>query len=332
MKKILLIGLCFLSVYHSYAQILQHDEDVNDEAFTFESLDALDARMATQFAERKLKTLLTGIANKALATTPFIGSSGVQQELLGTNVKFDELITLNKNYNYKLTACLGNILKLTKEVNDGTLTGRAQNLMMKAKVIKQSVDVITKAEKLKKAYERLSENGWNNNDLIRGVVLLDGLMKKAEELSKTLIDAWKSSDYRQQQKRLEEVQEKLKALDNYLSNEVVEIQSVVDDIYTEKLNNKISRSYFEGIYNYKYTQEEARAKYQTTISDSKNNLIAFRNFYWLIVSIIAFVAAIGYVFKLYTTRENIISSQMVYWILTLAIVAFLGTILEFIKI
>ena len=330
MKKIILIG--FLSIIPSYAQILGHEEDMNEDAFSFESLDMLDARMATQLAQRKITTLLSGIANKALATVPFVGTTGVQQELLGTNMKFDELITLNKNYNYKLTATLGNILKLTKEVNDGTLVGRAKNLAMKAKVIKQSVDVITKAERLKKAYEQLSENGWRNSDLIRGVVLLDGLMKKAEELSKTLIEAWKASDYKQQQKRLEEVQEKLKNLDNYLSNEVVQMQSVVDNIYTQKLNNKINRSYFEGIYNYKYSQEVAKEKLQTTISDTQKNIIAFRNLYWLIVSIIAFVAAIGYVFKLYTTRENIISGQIVYWILTLAIVAFLGTLLEFIKV
>ena len=81
------------------SQILKDDEDIKNKEFTFESLNELDSRMAIQLAERQAQTLLTGIVNKALAAVPYVGSTGVQQEAFGTNLKMDELITLNKNYN-----------------------------------------------------------------------------------------------------------------------------------------------------------------------------------------------------------------------------------------
>lgn len=322
----------FIYIGNMQAQILKHDEDVNEKEFSFDALNEMDARMAMQLSERKINTLLNGAINKALATVPFLGTSGVQQELLGTNIKLDELITLNKNYNFKLTACLGNILKLTKEGQDGTILDRAENLAMKAKVIRQSVEVISKIEKLKRVYEQLNENGWKNSDMIRAVTLLDGLMKKVEELSKTLIDAWNATDYQQQKRDLKAVREKLKALDQYVSHEVAEMATIKNAIYTQKLNDKLTRSYFESIYNYKYSREEAEEKLKDNITSSRHNLIAFRNFYWLIVSIAAMIAAIGYVFRLYTEKDNIISSQITYWLMTLAIVAFLGVLLELIKV
>lgn len=322
----------FIYIGNAKAQILKHDEDVNENEFSFDALNEMDARMAMQFSERKLNTLINGAVNKALSTVPFIGTGGVQAEILGTNIKLDELITLNKNYNYKLTSVLGNILKLTKESQDGTILHRAENLAMKAKVIKQSVDVISKIEKLKRIYEQLNENGWRNTDMIRAVTLLDALMKKVEELSKTLIDAWNATDYQQQKKDLKEAQEKLKALNKYISHEVAEVVSITNTIYTQKLNDKLTRSYFESIYNYKYTREEAEEKLKENVSGGRNMLIAFRNVYWLIISIVAMIAAIGYVFRLYTEKDNIISSQITYWLLTLAIVAFLGVLLELIKV
>lgn len=330
MKHIFILLLCILLAIDNKAQILGQDEDINKEEFTFQALNELDARMAIELTERKIKTLLAGAANTVLSAVPLVGTEGVQQEMLQTNIRMDELITLNKNYNYKLMSALGNILKITKEARDGTIAKRAENMIMKAKVIKQAADVIHKTERLKKSYEILSENGWRNSDMIRTVIQLDALMKKVEELTQILIDIWKSADYQQQKKKLEETQEKLSSLEEYLDGQVIEIDEVAREIYTNKLNDEITRGYFSGIYNFEHTKEEALAKYNSTVTETKSTLIAMRNFYWALLGIMAFIAAIGYVFKLYTSRDNIISTQIVYWALTLAIAAFLGVLLEFI--
>lgn len=332
MKYLFILLLFTLTIHSVRAQILKADEDLNEEEFTFESLDELDGRMAIQLAERKLKTMITGVTNASLAAVPFVGTGGVQQELLGTNMKFDELITLNKNYNYKLTAALGNILKVIKNAKDGTLADRAESILLKGKVIKQSVDLVSKIEKLKKSYERLSDNGWKNSDIIRSISQLDILMKKAEELTQTLINAWNATDHQQRKQRLEETREKLKDLDNYVTNEISEMDYIVKKMYTQKLNDELSRSYFDGIYNYKLSPDEAKLELESTISESHNNLIAFRNVYWIVVAIIAFIAAIGYVFRFYTENDNMISANIIYWMLTLAITAFLGVLLELVKV
>lgn len=331
MKKIFLIIVCICSCLCLQSQILKSDEDVDNDEFSFDILNELDARMAVQLAERKLKTLLTGTANTALAAVPFIGTEGVQSELLGTNLRMDELITLNKNYNFKLTSALGNILKITKEARDGTIATRAANLAGKVKVVKQSVEVIERVEKLKKNYEILQQNGWKSSDMIRAVVQLDVLMKKTEELTKTLLEAWKNANHQEQKEKLEKTQEKLKELDNYVLEQNNQLDDIINEIYTNKLNDNLNRAYFDGIYNFKYTKDEAQEKFETTLNESHNTIIAFRNFYWYLVGIIAFIAAIGYVFKLYTEKDNMISAHIIYWALTLAITAFLGILLELIK-
>lgn len=331
MKRIIVIILSICFCLCSQAQILDSDEDVNVDEFSFDILNELDARMAVQLAERKLKTLLTGTANSALAAVPFVGTEGVQVELLGTNLKMDELITLSKNYNYKLTNTLGNILKITKEARDGTFVTRAENLAKKVKVVKQSVDIIERVEKLKNNYETLQRNGWKNSDMIRAVIQLDALMKRIEDLTNTLLKAWKNANHQEQKEKLEKVEDQLKELDNYMIEQTSELDNIINEIYTEKLNDNINRGYFSSIYNFKLTKEEAQEKFETTLKESHNTIIAFRNFYWLMVGILAMAAAIGYVFKLYTEKDNVISAHIIYWVITLAITAFLGILLEFIK-
>lgn len=115
------------------AQVLGDDEDVDPDEFTWKKLSAMDSRYALSLAERKLTTILMSGVNKALAAVPMVGTEGVAAEMGITNLKMDELIVANQNYNHKMTAVLANILKATKEAKDGTLTERASNIAKKAK-------------------------------------------------------------------------------------------------------------------------------------------------------------------------------------------------------
>lgn len=327
MKLFTLLILLLLSSI-CQAQILKEEEDVKEKEFSFESLNELDSRMAIQLAERQAKTLLTGVVNKALAAVPYVGSTGVQQEAFGTNLKMDELITLNKNYNYKLTAALGNILKLVKEAKDGTIASRATNMVKKGKIIKQGVDIVSKIERLKKMYERLHESGWRINDMGRAVVQLDVLTKQIEKLSRTLIDIWSSTDNETKERELQKAEDQLNKLDSYINSEISDLNEKTGQLYSQKLDDRLARGYFGSMYNFGMTQEDATRKYQETLDHSKNFLIQTRNIWWLIVSVIAFITAIGYGFKHFLERDNAISTHIIYWMITLALSAFLGSLLE----
>lgn len=328
-RLIILVSLSFF-IIQLPAQILGEDEDVNQNDFTFESLNELDARMALQLAERKLQTMLAGAINTGLASVPWVGTGGVQREILGSNVKLDELITLSKNYNYKLTSVLGNILKVVKESRDGTIATRAKNLFLKGKVIQEATDLIRKIDRFKSICEKLSEEGWNDANMVRAVILADALMKKVEDISKVLIDAWNSSDQQENKRRLEEVQEQLKQLNDYIEQQEKEIQGVVNAIYTNRLKNEITESLFQGMYNYELEQEEAKEKLDETVHQTRSILIIFRNIWWIVIAIFAFAALIGYFAKFYFEKDNLISAYIPYWIITLAIAAMLGSLLELI--
>lgn len=310
------------------AQILKENEDVREKDFSFEALNDLDSRMAVQLAERQVKTLMSSVVNKALAAVPYVGNTGVQQEMFGTNMKMDELITLNKNYNYKLTAALGNILKLIKETKDGTLTSRASSIARKAKVVKQGVDVVNKIERLKRMYKNLNQNGYRLNDMGRAAQQLDILVKKIEELTGTLIKIWTTADQAEREKEVERVEKELEALNGYIETEISEIDEEAGRIYTQKLNDEIARECFSGIYNYDLEQEQAKQNYEETISGSKKFIIELRNIWWFIVGIIAFISVIGYCLKLFLKQENSISAHIFHWIVTLAFTAFLGSLLQ----
>lgn len=310
------------------SQILKDDEDIKNKEFTFESLNELDSRMAIQLAERQAQTLLTGIVNKALAAVPYVGSTGVQQEAFGTNLKMDELITLNKNYNYKLTATLGNILKLVKESKDGTIASRAVNLAKRGKLVKQAVDIVSKTERLKKSYETLHESGWRINDMGRMVVQLDVLAKRIETLSKSLLEIWSTADNVTKEREMENIAKQLDDLGNYIDSETEELNDRIGQLYSQKLDDRLARGYFASMYNFEISQEDAVKKYNETIDTSKSILIQIRNIWWVIVSVIAFVAAIGYCFKHFLERDNAISAHIIYWVITLALCAFLGSLLQ----
>ena len=138
--------LCITVNTAAFSQLIDREEDISDSYFNKNTFKNLDSDFAMELLNQQAKTIVSSLANKAAAAVPLVGTEGVAMEIGMSNLKLDELIVANKNYNYKLTAVLGNILKVTKEARDGTMASRAKNTARKVEIIDESIKVIHKCE------------------------------------------------------------------------------------------------------------------------------------------------------------------------------------------
>lgn len=187
MKTLILMMLCCIITSASFGQLVDREEDISSSYFDKNTFKNLDSDFAMELLNQQAKTMVTSLANKAAAAVPLVGTEGVAMEIGMSNLKLDELIVANKNYNYKLTAVLGNILKVTKEARDGTMASRAKNTARKVEIIDESIKAIKKCEKTRSALKTLGEKGWTTTNMLRAVNSIDGTLGALEKIGRNLL-------------------------------------------------------------------------------------------------------------------------------------------------
>ena len=312
-----------------FAQLLDREEDLSGKGFSTKDFLDLDTDFAIQLAEQKAKTLIMSIANKAAASAPFVGSVGVAAELGLSNLKFDEMLVADKQYNYKLTAVLGNILKVTKETRDGTYKSRGINAAKKIKIVDQSIKAIKKCNRTKNALLELKKKGWNTTTMTRAIKALDASLTALEEVGETMLAAYNSYDGEKEaidnaQKTLDDVNT---MMNSAYSGAIDELNRNISDRYNYEYNSSLLTGAF---YCQDLTKAEAREKVRENLQKSSNALIIFKRIMWSICLIFFLIAATGFLWKTYfiTYDSNLIIKYYTVWIVSFFLTAVLGGILE----
>ena len=312
-----------------FAQLLDREEDLSGKGFSTKDFLDLDTDFAIQLAEQKAKTLIMSIANKAAASAPFVGSVGVAAELGLSNLKFDEMLVADKQYNYKLTAVLGNILKVTKETRDGTYKSRGINAAKKIKIVDQSIKAVKKCNRTKNALLELKKKGWNTTTMTRAIKALDASLTALEEVGETMLAAYNSYDGEKEaidnaQKTLDDVNT---MMNSAYSGAIDELNRNISDRYNYEYNSSLLTGAF---YCQDLTKAEAREKVRENLQKSSNALIIFKRIMWSICLIFFLIAATGFLWKTYfiTYDSNLIIKYYTVWIVSFFLTAVLGGILE----
>lgn len=316
-----------------FAQLLDREEDLSGKGFSTKDFLDLDTDFAIQLAEQKAKTLIMSIANKAAASAPFVGSVGVAAELGLSNLKFDEMLVADKQYNYKLTAVLGNILKVTKETRDGTYKSRGINATKKIKIVDQSIKAVKKCNRTKNALLELKKKGWNTTTMTRAIKALDASLTALEEVGETMLAAYNSYDGEKEaidnaQKTLDDVNT---MMNSAYSGAIDELNRNISDRYNYEYNSSLLTGAF---YCQDLTKAEAREKVRENLQKSSNALIIFKRIMWSICLLFFLIAATGYLWKTYfiSSDGNIYSSLIIkyytVWIVSFFLTAVIGGILE----
>lgn len=312
------------------AQILGDDEDVDPDEFTWKKLSAMDSRYALSLAERKLTTILMSGVNKALAAVPMVGTEGVAAEMGITNLKMDELIVANQNYNHKMTAVLANILKATKEAKDGTLTERASNIAKKAKIINKSIKAIQACERTRDAYRKLNDKGWTSANMIRAIQAFDIALTSLEEVAEIISNA--SKIYKDQREELNKAEAKVIDIENMIDEMEDQARQELAEVYGNKYMHELNSAFFNSIYTFDQLDENsAREKFNVNMTSAKSALINFKNTMWICLVIFALLSATSAIGKIYFLgEENFLVKYMIAWITGIIICAMLGGVIELI--
>lgn len=324
----ILIIICF-SKSIARGQLVDREEDISEEYFNKNSFKNLDADFAMELLNQQAKTMVTSLANKAAAAAPFVGTAGVAMEVGMSNLKLDELIVANKNYNYKLTAVLGNILKITKEARDGTMASRAKNAARKVEIIDESIKAIRKCERTRDILKTLGEKGWTTTNMLRAINAIDGTLEILEKIGKKLLR--KTNSMAEETQALNESEKILedmnKMLDEAYANAMKELNEKIASKYSFEYNSALITG---AMYMQDITKEEGQEKYNFNISRSKNLLVAFKNIMWMFVIIFFLVGGTANVWKVFFDGDNSIAfiRNTKAWYVGLAVCIILSGMLE----
>lgn len=316
-----------------FSQLLDREEDLSGEGFSTKDFLKLDTEFSIQLAEQKAKTLIMSIANKAAAAAPFVGSVGVAAELGLSNLKFDEMLVADKQYNYKLTGVLGNILKVTKETRDGTYKSRSINAAKKIKIVNQSIKAVKKCNRTKNALLELKKKGWNTTTMTRAVKALDASLTALEEVGETILTAYNSYD--EESAAIDNAQKKLDDVNTLMNSVYANSMDELNRNIAAKYNYEYNSSLITGaFYCQDLTKAEAREKVRINMEKSSNALIVFKRIMWSICILFFLIAATGYLWKTYflTSDGNVYSNLIIKyytaWIVGFFLTAVIGGILE----
>lgn len=321
--------LCITVNTAAFSQLIDREEDISDSYFNKNTFKNLDSDFAMELLNQQAKTIVSSLANKAAAAVPLVGTEGVAMEIGMSNLKLDELIVANKNYNYKLTAVLGNILKVTKEARDGTMASRAKNTARKVEIIDESIKAIQKCEKTRSALKVLGEKGWTTTNMLRAVNSIDGTLNALEKIGKNLL---KSTNSMAEETAMLDATEK----------EVDELNSMLDETYAnamkeldEKIANKYSFEYNSALitsvmYMQELTKEEGQEKYNLNMSKSKEGVTAFKNIMWTFVVIFFLVALTANVWRVFFAGDDSMTfiRYTKVWYVGLAVCIIMASMLE----
>ena len=340
MRKIIIL-ICILiplGIFGKDAttEILDRDDDIESSNFS-DRIEGLNPNYAIELLEKQAKTILKTVGNEILAAIPYTGNAGVAMEVGASNLKLDELIVTNKNYNYQMTSILGNILKVTKEARDGRIGNRAKNQAKKLKLISESLKLIKKCEKTKRTLNALSSKGWGTDNMLRAVNSIDITLKSLEIVGEILLENYNT------------ISEENKKLDE-LTLELKQINKVIESTYADTLkdlNEKIRAKYtFEynssllngAMYFQDMTKDEGQKKYEKGMKNSKNALVAFKNIMWTIFGIFCLISVVSIIFKVTIEGQSssmggfdlVIVQYMNAWFVGVATALLMASILEYI--
>lgn len=330
---IIIILILVLNSTYSYAQtknpLLDREEDIMMEEFSIENFMNFDTEFALGLLERQARTLIKSTVAETAAAVPYVGTTGVAMELGLANLKLDEILVADKNYNYKVTGVLGNILKITKESRDGTIKRRILNNVKKAKIIKQTINAIKKCNRTREAVAALGTRGWTTSTMLRAVKSIDVTLDALETVGETLTAAYNS------------LKEENEAIDKAITK-LDEVELLMDEIYSDVMksvyDNIISQYKMEynsslltgAIYFQEVNSSEAEEDVAENMEENKNTLIAFKRIMWIFTLLYFFAAAAANVWKVYFNGEenhNIIRYNKS-WLVGLAILLLLNGIFE----
>ncbi len=304
MRKLYLLIVSILSFSSvGYSQLIKRGDDVSEKDFGIHNFKNLDADFAMELLNQQAKTIITSLANKAAAAVPLGGTAGVAMEVGVSNLKLDELIVANKNYNYKLTGVLGNILKITKETRDGTMASRAKYAARKVEIVDESLRAIKKCQKTREALTALGEKGWTTTNMLRAVNAIDGTLFALEKIGQNLLQT--TNSIAEESRLLDNSEKELKdlneQLDKMYASALQELDEKIASQYQFEYNSALLNGamYFQGL-----TQEEGQEKYEKNISRSKDGLTAFKNIMWLFVVIFFLAAATANIWKVYFMGDD----------------------------
>lgn len=305
MKKTTLLLLCFLSL-QAFGQLVDRDQDIASSDFSLGNFQNLDASLAMDLLNQKAQTMAMSLVNKAAAAVPYIGTAGVAMEVGMTNLKFDELLVANKNYNYKLTGVLGNILKVTKEARDGTIASRAKNAAKKIKIVDASLTAIKKCQRTRDALKTLGDKGWTTTNMLRAVNCLDGTLTALEKVGENLLK--KTNTIAEENAVLDRSEKELFDINEMMDAIYAETRKEIDDKIASQYNFEYNSSLLNGaMYPQDLSREEGKEKYRTNMARGKNALSSFANVMWLLVVVFFLVAATANVWRVYYSGDDSIA-------------------------
>lgn len=319
-----------LSSLTCVSQILDRDMDIDEMDFSVKNFTDLDPELAIKFLERKTNTLISNAAAQSAAAAPLgQGTIGVALAQAQTNLRMDELITLNQNYNYKMTGVLGNILKVVKETRDGSITYRLKKAAQKVEIVDETLRAVRKCQKTKDALNRLQSNGWTTRNMLNAVRCIDGALSSLEIIGKEIRSNFNSSD--EQERNLKEARDKLKQIQNELEETYQSALREQQDLILAKYRYEYTSALITGaFYGSDLTETQAEEKIRYGLSNSKETVTAFRNVMWGIVILFFLVAATASVWKVFFMGDDSIAIIKYFkaWIVGLAVTTILSGMLE----
>lgn len=338
MKIFLKIIICILIPLHGFTQVgkdpakemLERDDDLKGSFFSLENLKNLDVGLAIELAEKQVKTIAKSLINKTVAAVPYTGNAGVAMEVGVSNLKLDELIVTNKNYNYQITSILGNILKVTKEARDGTIFTRAKNKVKKIELVNESLKLIKKCQRTKRTLDALSEKGWTTNNMLRAVNSIDITLKSLETVGTILLET--ANSLFEENKKLDELEIELKDLDKMMDEMYASSLKELNETVRTKYHFEYNSSLLNGaMYFQDMTKKEGQEKYELGMEKSKDGLTAFRNTMWLISILFFFIGAAAIIWKVFFMGEE--SQALIKytkaWFIGFAITILLASMLQY---